>query len=296
MVETLTTMFSGHGRRAMAMSKVPTVVTEDNVYQEADDNILPILDDMVETLALPGSGLDGLENLEELLALAESGKSCMLLVEHYSNMDLSIVSLMARKAGGRGEQIGRALVAIAGMKLNEDNPAVAAFAGAYSRIVIYPSRSLHDMGLDEEKYEAEHNRSRAINRAAMKALNEVKTKGKLILVFPSGTRYRSWDPESKKGVREIDSYIRCFDYFCFVALNGQVLHVQKTDMMNDAVTKDLIRVTAGKVMSCADFRKEVRARTPGTEDKKQAVADAIMANLEEMHIAAEEKRLKLLQG
>jgi glycerol-3-phosphate O-acyltransferase len=263
------------------------------VFQESDPNILPILDEMVEALTLPGSGLDGLENLEELYTLAESGKSCMLLVEHYSNMDLSIVSLMARKAGGRGSDIGHALIAIAGMKLNEENPVVAAFAGAYSRIVIYPSRALSE--LEEEKYQAELNRSNVINRAAMKALNEQKTKGKLILVFPSGTRYRPWDPETKKGVREIDSYIRSFDYMCFVALNGEILSVQKTDMMNDMVNKDVIRVTAGPVISCAEFREKVRKETPDTQDKKQAVADTIMTELEKIHISAEEKREKLLK-
>jgi glycerol-3-phosphate O-acyltransferase len=292
MVETLTTFFKDQIKRALTLSKVPPVVTEDNVFQESDSDILSILDEMVEALILPGSGLDGLENLEELLALAESGKSCMLLTEHYSNMDLSIVSLMARKAGGRGDAIGKAIVAIAGMKLNEDNKAVAAFAGAYNRIVIYPSRSLH--GLDGEKYQEELNRSNAINRAAMKALNEQKAKGRLILIFPSGTRYRAWDPETKKGVREIDSYMRSFDYMCFVALNGEVLHVQKTDMMNDAVSKDVIRVTAGPVMPCAEFRERVRAATPVNEDKKQAVADTIMAELEKIHIASEVKRKELV--
>jgi glycerol-3-phosphate O-acyltransferase len=292
MVDTLATAFREQIKKAMALSKVPGVVTEHNVFQEGNPDILPILDEMVESRALPGSGLDGIENLEELFAKAESGKSCLLLPEHYSNLDLSIVSTMVRKAGGRGNDIGRAIIAIAGMKLNEDNPVVAAFAGAYTRIVIYPSRSLMD--LDTEENRAELIRSNAINRAAMKALNEQKVKGRLILVFPSGTRYRSWDPETKKGVREIDSYIRSFDYMCCVALNGEILQVQKTDMLNDVVRKDLIRVTAGPVLSCSEFRE--KARASGNEDKKQAVADAIMTELEKMHLAAEEKRQKLLRA
>ena len=292
MVDTLATVFHEQIKKALVLSKVPPVVTEHNVFQEGDNDILPILDDMAESHLLPGSGLDGLENLEELLAKAESGKSCLLLPEHYSNLDLSIVSLMARKAGGRGNDISRAIIAIAGMKLNEDNPAVAAFAGAYTRIVIYPSRSIHD--LNTEKNKAELIRSIAINRAAMKALNEQKVKGKLILVFPSGTRYRPWDPETKKGVREVDTYIRSFDYMCFIALNGEILHVQKTDMLNDAVSKDVIRVTAGPVLSCCEFRDRIRAATPDNEDKKQAVVDAIMTELEKMHLAAEEKRQKLI--
>jgi glycerol-3-phosphate O-acyltransferase len=294
MIETLATAFSGQIKKAVSQSNVSTVITGQNVYQEGDTNILPLLDEMVESLILPGSGLVGLENLEELLAKAESGKSCLLLVEHYSNLDLSVFSTMVRKAGGRGEDISKAVIAIAGMKLNEDNPIVAAFASAYSRIVIYPSRSLH--GIPEEIKKVELPRSNAINRAALKALNEQKVKGKLILVFPSGTRYRPWDPETKKGIREIDTYIRSFDYFCFVSLNGEILHVQKTDMLNDAVSKDIVRVTAGPVMSCVEFREKARADAIDDEDKKQAVADAIMTQLEKMHLAAEEERKKLKGG
>jgi len=294
MVDTLATAFREQIKIALSKSKVATVVTEENVYQEGNPEILPLLDQMVESLILPGSGLDGLENLEELYAKAEAGKSCLLMVEHYSNLDLSIVSTLVRKAGGRGKDIGDSIIAMAGMKLNEDNPIVAAFAGAYTRIVIYPSRSLQHLNPENEKDKAEIVRSTAINRAAMKALVRQKYKGKLILVFPSGTRYRPWDPETKKGIREIDGYVRSFDYMCFIALNGEILHVQKTDMLNDAVSKDVVRVTAGPVISCNEFREKARATVPEDADKKQAVADEIMKELEKMHLAAEEKRKKLL--
>jgi len=294
-METLATAFREQTKKAMALSNVSTVITRDNVYQEGNKNILPIIDGMVDPLMLPGSGVDGMENLEDLLAKAKSGKSCLLMLEHYSNFDLSIISRLVRKAGPEGEAVANAIVAIAGMKLNEDNPVVAAFASAYTRIVIYPSRSLH--GMDEEKKNVEIPRSMAINRAAMKALDTIKTQGRIILLFPSGTRYRPWDPSTKKGVREIDSYIHSFDYMCCVALNGLLLHVQQTDMMNDIVTSDIVRVTAGPVCSCAEFREKARAKAEadGVEDKKQAVVDEIMAELERLHNEAEDKRKKLLE-
>jgi glycerol-3-phosphate O-acyltransferase len=293
-METLTTTFKEEIIKTVSLAKADTVITEDNVFQEGNTTIVPILDRMVESRLLPGSCADGMENLEDLLAKAESGKSCLLLLEHYSNFDLSLFSLLVRKAGGRGDAIANALVAIAGMKLNEDNPVVAAFASAYTRLVIYPSRSLH--GMDEDKKKVEVPRSIAINRAAMRTMDEIKTRGKLVLVFPAGTRFRPWDPSTKKGVREIDAYIRTFDYMCFVALNGEILHVQKTDMMNDLVGKDIMRVTAGSVCSCAEFREKARAaaEAAGVEDKKQATVDALMAELERLHNAAEEKRQKLL--
>ena len=292
-------MFRDYIKQVLILSKSSTHITEKNVFQEGASDILPYLDKMVEDLILPGSGLDGLENLEELFSKAEAGKSCLVFPEHYSNLDLSLLSYLVRKAGGRGPDIDRALVTIAGMKLNEENPAVAAFASAYTRLVIYPSRSLHD--LDAEKDREEIIRSNAINRAATKALMDIKNKGHPILIFPSGTRYRPWDPSTKRGVREIDSYIRSFDYMCLVAINGEILHVHQGDMMDDSVSKDVVRLSVGPVLSCSEFREKTRAEVDANTldqnlpDKKQAVADAIMAELEKMHIEGEERRKRFLK-
>jgi glycerol-3-phosphate O-acyltransferase len=300
-METLNTAFREQIAQVVSLARSLTLITEHNVYQEGADDILPFLDHIVETLILPGSGVGGMEHLENLLSKAEAGKSCLLLPEHYSNLDLSLFSYLVRKEGGRGGDIARAVIAIAGMKLNEENPVVSAFASAYTRIIIYPSRSF--LGLDSEKDRAEIIRSNTINRAAMKALMEQKTRGKLVLLFPSGTRYRPWDPSTRQGVREIDSYIKSFDYLCPVAINGEVLHVRQGDMMDDSVSRDIIRLTAGPVQSCAEFRGKARLAAEerslktgkSPEDKKQAVVDAVMALLEEMHIAAESGREKLLK-
>ncbi|MDR3343657.1 MAG: 1-acyl-sn-glycerol-3-phosphate acyltransferase [Treponema sp.] len=292
-METLNSAFRDIIKQAVSLSKPATVITEHNVYQPGAEEVLPLLDKMIDTLILPGSGISGMEHLQALRDKAISGNSCLLLLEHYSNLDLPVFSYLLRKA--QGGDIAHALVAIAGMKLNEASPVVAAFTGAYTRIVIYPSRSLH--GLDSEKDKAEKIRSIGINRAAMKALNDIKSKGNLVLVFPSGTRYRPWDPSTKKGVREIDSYIKSFDYMSLVAINGELLHVRQGDMMDDFTCQDVVRFTAGPVLSCADFRNAVHVEDKaavGIEDKKQAVADAIMARLEAMHLEAEKDREKLL--
>jgi glycerol-3-phosphate O-acyltransferase len=294
MMETLSGKFKDLIQEAVRRSKVASVVTEQNVYQEGDTVVLPLLHKMVETLALPGSGISGFEHLKELLEKARAGHSCLLFVEHYSNMDLSAFHYLLGKEPDPGKDIADALVAIAGIKLNEENPVVAAFTGAHTRLVIYPSRSLSH--LDPVKDRAEIVRSNGINRAAMKALMDIKRKGKLILVFPSGTRYRPWDPGTKKGVREIDSYIKSFDYMCMVAINGEVLHVRQGGMMDDFVSEDVIRYTAGPVQSCTEFRNAAKAKAEaaGIEDKKQAVVDTIMEGLEEMHRAAEADRLRRL--
>jgi glycerol-3-phosphate O-acyltransferase len=295
-METLTSAFKDVIKQAVTIAKATTSVTEQNVYQQGDANVVPLLDQMVEALILPGSGVGGMENLFDLYQKAVSGKSCLLLLEHYSNLDLPLFLYLLRKESEKGREIADAVVAIAGIKLNEENPVVAAFTGAYRRIVIYPSRSL--LGLDAKNNRAEIVRSNGINRAAMKALLELKVSGKLILVFPSGTRYRPWDPTTKQGVREIDSYIKSFDYMCPVAINGEVLHVRPGDMMEDFVSKDVVRLTAGPVLSCTEFRDRTRveAEALGIEDKKQAAADAVMLLLEEMHNKTEPERQKRLES
>ncbi|GHV78416.1 glycerol-3-phosphate O-acyltransferase [Spirochaetia bacterium] len=295
-METLGGKFKDNVRDALRLSKVAAVVTEQNVYQEGDEHVLPHLHTMVKTLALPGSGISGFEHLKDLLGKARAGHSCLLFLEHYSNLDLSAFHYFLGKEPAPGKDIADALVAIAGIKLNEENPVVAAFTGAHTRLVIYPSRGLAH--LDPVKDHAEIVRSNSINRAAMKTLLDIKRKGKLILVFPSGTRYRPWDPSTKKGVREIDSYVKSFDYMCLVAINGEILHVRQGDMMDDFVSEDVIRFTAGPAQSCTEFRNAAKAKAEaaGIEDKKQAVVDTIMERLDEMHIAAEAERKQYFTG
>lgn len=272
----------------MGKARLDRVITDQNVRQEANPAILPYIDGMLDNLVLPGSRIEGAEHLAELLDKAKAGASCLLLLEHYSNFDLPAFSYLLRKGAPRGQEIADAVVAIAGMKLNEDNPVVAAFTEAYSRIVIYPSRAL--MNLDAKTSRDEFVRSNAINRAAMKALNDVKKEGKLVLVFPAGTRFRPWDPDSKKGVREIDSYIKSFDYMCLVSINGEVLKIQKGEMAEDLLSKDVLLLESSQPLSCAEFRDEARKNVVEDEDKKQAVVDAIMARLQAMHDRNEPRR------
>jgi len=292
-MDTLSSAFKDIIKEVVGKSKAAVKVTEDNVFQPGNGEIRPFLDAVIDTLALPGSGFSGIENIRELYRLVTEGRACLLLLEHYSNLDLSLFDSFLRKEEG-GVPIADALIAIAGMKLTEENPVVAAFASAYTRIVICPSRSIQ--GLDPEKDKDELARTTAINRAATKALIRIKAKGGLVLVFPSGTRYRPGNPSTKRGVREIDSYLRIFEYMCPVAVNGEVLHILPGDMMDDAVSQDLVRLTAGPVINCAAFRDEVRekAEAAGIEDKKQAVVDAIMEMLETLHTTAEADRQKLL--
>jgi len=266
-------------------------VSIDAVYQEGNKDILPFIDTMVSENLEPGSGIRSFANLEKLSSLSAAGAKCLLLVEHYSNFDLPAFSYLLRKAGPQGERIADSVVAIAGIKLSETSPVITAFSEAYSRLVIYPSRSIEELKTkitDPEKQAAETSKANAINLASMKELARLRTSGKLILVFPSGTRFRPWDSSSKRGVREIDSYLRSFDYMSFVSINGNILRINpEGEMLDDVLCQDRVVFDISEPSNCDEFREKIKAVTPESADKKQAVVDAIMMQLDEMHQSVE---------
>jgi len=293
-MEPISRKYRDHIMRMMSVSKGQAVVTDDNVNQPGNPELLPFIDEIVAANLLPGSGVRGAENLDRLLAAAKAGEPCLLLLEHYSNFDLPVFHYLLRRDGH--PEIADAIVAIAGIKLNESNPAVLAFTEAYSRLVIYPSRSLE---IIKTKYKepkelvAEIMRSTTVNRAAMKALAQIKTAGKLVLVFPAGTRFRPWDLSTKRAVREIDSYVKSFSKMCLVSINGNILRLgpQGGNMEEDLICQDRVLFEASPVVECAEFRAWVKREHHHREDKKQAVADEIMVRLERMHDQVEKDRL-----
>lgn len=268
-------------------------VTEDKVYQEGISAALPFLDTIIKDYLEDGSKIVGLEHLEALAQRAEKGESCLILMEHYSNFDLPIFHYLLRAAGPVGQRIADALVAIAGIKLSESNPAVHAFARAYTRIVIYPSRSVEIIKTkfkDPKEMYHEIRRSLSINRAAMRELNRVKASGKIVLVFPAGTRFRPWDPASKRGVREIASYIKSFDKFCLVSINGNILRINPSgEMEDDILERDRVIYKASPVHNSGEFLAAVKYDLHFRDDKKQAIADTIMDMLDAMHREVEQE-------
>jgi hypothetical protein len=273
-----------------------SVVTEKDVFQKANPLNRPYIDSMVEELLLPGSGILNLENLHRLCELSRQGASCLILMEHYSNFDIPCLYYLLEREGENGKQIADSIISIAGMKLNEENPIVLAFTEAYTRIVIYPSRSLKHVS-DPAVLKEEKHKNNAINRAAMHEMIRAKKSGHIMLVFPAGTRYRPWDPSSRKGLKEIDSYIKSFDYMVLVGISGNVLRINPSEAMHeDFVTQDVVLYNAGPVIECGPFRKRMKAEAPFGDDSKQYVVDRVMDELQVLHEAAERSRAPFLNG
>ncbi|OJF77333.1 MAG: glycerol-3-phosphate acyltransferase [Treponema sp. CETP13] len=273
----------------LAASVAPDVITTENVYQEANLESRKFMKLMMKENLLEGSKINGLENFRKFYDLVKSGKRGLILSEHFSNMDLPAYCYMLEEYGDDFcKDLSLSTVAIAGMKLNEANPAVKAWAEAFSRVVIYPSRSLkaHESQAD---FDAEMEKSKKINMAAMRAMDHCKKNGHPILVFPSGTRYRPNKPETRTGLREIDSYLRTFDYMILVSINGNCLRLNPEnpeEMTQDLVTKDTIILSASPVMECRKFRKEAMASlSDDVEDKKSEVVQKVMDALTAQHDA-----------
>jgi glycerol-3-phosphate O-acyltransferase len=133
--------------------------------------------------------------------------------------------------------------------------------------------------------------------AAMRALDTTRKRGRVVLVHPSGTRYRPGKPETRRGVREIDSYLRMFDIMLLVTINGCCLRITSEDpdnMLADRVIPDVVVVTASPVLDCKAYRNKVIASHAGNLDMdlKQATADCIMQDLELQHTAAQSSRVQ----
>lgn len=274
------------------LSKAAAKIDETKVYEEANLDTRKYMYKMLDDTLKPESCLGAVENFKAFYeAITKEGKHGLILMEHYSNLDLPAILYLLEKQGEPwAKDLSSRIVAVAGMKLNEASQAVRAFTEGFTRVVIYPTRSLNKVEqehISEEEKIAEEQKARKINFAAMRAMDACKKRGQVILVFPSGTRYRPGQPETKKGLREIDSYLRLFDCMILVSINGNCLRINPEspdDMLSDFLENDKLLLTASPVIECKKFRNDVLATVPVDDpDPKQKTIDKVMEILEQMH-------------
>ncbi len=308
MGQTLIEKYSSHFAALKERSRAAAKIDESNIYQPANMENRPMMWRILDEALLPGSGLGNLENFKDFYEQVKAGKHGLILSEHYTNLDLPEIIYFLEKQGQKGPEFdwaadfSKKIVAVAGMKLNESDPTVRGFTEAFTRVVIYPTRSLSKIEADTisaEEKNAEKLRARKINFASMRAMDECKKRGEVILVYPAGTRYRPGKPETKRGLREIDSYLRLFDIMILISNNGNCLRINPANpdsMLDDIVEKDLVLHTASPVINCKEFRKNVLDSLPPDEDDpKQKTIDAVMDLLQKQHDEVEKKRTELLK-
>ena len=269
------------------------IITEDNVFQEGNPTNRPLMKQIINKLILPGSAVRGFDSLVDLHDRAQRGDDCLMLMQHYSNFDIPCFYELIERRGEIGKKISDSIVSMAGMKLNEESDLVRSFTEIFTRVVIFPSRSL-DRVADPEKRRLAEARKDRINQAAFKELYRLKRSGRIINLYPAGTRYRPWDPSTGNGLREVESYVRYFKWMVLVAVNGNTLVINPSDSMDEDIpTQDVIIYTTSPVYSCREYRKKAAATLGPGEDAKQHVVDTIMNGLKEMHEQTEIERLAL---
>lgn len=282
----------------VAHSKAAAKIDETKVYEEANPEMRKYMFKLLDDTFSADSGLGNLENFKDFYEkVVKQGKSGLILMEHYTNLDLPAIIYLLQKVGEPwADDFASRIVAVAGMKLNEASAGVRAFTEGFTRVVIYPTRSLNAVeakGISQEELKAEEQKARKINFAAMRAMDACKKRGQMILVFPSGTRYRPGKPETKRGLREIDSYLRLFDYMLLVGINGNCLRINPDnpdDMLEDILEPGKVTLTAHPVLDCKKFREDVLSSLPADEsDPKQKTVDQVMQILDEIHNQVESK-------
>lgn len=273
-------------------SRAAAKIDETKVYEEANMENRKYMTKLLDDTFNSEAGLGNVENFKAFYdAVVKEGKSGLILMEHYTNLDLpAIIYLLEKQGEPWAKDFASRIVAVAGMKLNEASAGVRAFTEGFTRVVIYPTRSLNAIeakGATEEELQAEEQKARKINFAAMRAMDACKKRGQVILVFPSGTRYRPGKPETKRGLREIDSYLRLFDNMILVSVNGNCLRINPEspdDMLSDILEPGKVTLTASPVINCKKFRNDVLETLPADEpDPKQKTIDKVMEYLQNQH-------------
>ena len=300
MADTLKGKYGKYFAEMAQVSHAAEKIDETKIYEEANLATRKYMNIILDDNFLPDSGLINPENFKAFYdSVVKEGKTGLILMEHYSNLDLpGIIYLLEKHGEDWSKDFASRIIAVAGMKLNEAHPLVRAWTEGFSRVVIYPTRSLNAVNqkeeITEEEKAEEEKRARKINFAAMRKVDELKKQGKIILVFPSGTRYRPGCPDTKRGLREIDSYLRLFENVLLVGVNGNSLRIDMEnpdDMLADIVVQDKITLTASPIINYKEFRNKVLATLPeDTPDPKQVIVDTIMAELDKVHEEGASKR------
>lgn len=256
-----------------AVSSLPTrEITSDNVVQWADAEVQRGLEPICRRLVLPGSGVSGALHLAELVRLAADRKSCIVCLNHRSNLDVPTLQLLL-KDQGQAELFDR-MVWIAGRKLSEDAGLTGLLIQACHRLVVTP-RSWLAKNHSADEVAAGHR----INVAAHRAMHDLRHAGWVFGLFPSGTRMRGDDPSTMRALEETDTYLRHFDFMMLGRIDGCTLPVRRdSDMTHEIPALDCVRYTFGEVMCTEDWRAKAKDRFPELLGRA-ATATAIMQDI-----------------
>ena len=130
------------------------------------------------------SSIDGLENIDAAVALADSGRRVMIVGNHLSYSDtMALRSMLSRR--GRHDAVSR-ITAVAGPKVYAEPMRRLAVAGIHSIKVAQSST----LSTNEQEVMSPRELMR-ISKMCMQQAQESMDAGRFVLIYPEGTRSRT---------------------------------------------------------------------------------------------------------
>lgn len=248
-------------------------VTPDTVVRLEEDRYQPRFATICRRLLLPGSQIEGLENLHTLMDLAQQGKSCLLCLNHRSNLDVpTLYTLMQDQAD---PSLFHRIIWVAGRKLEEDQGLTSSLVKCFNRVIVSPKSWFASRHGDSEFHQA-----RLINIAAERAVARLRHEGWVFALFPSGTRIRPNDPSTRQAIEQTLSYLKLFQYMVLCKIDGCTMPVSKDhDFTHETPRLDRMVYTFGPVLNTVDWCAEAQRRFPSL-DRRIASARAITEDIE----------------
>ncbi len=245
----------------------------DNVVRWADKQHRPLFTDICRRLLLPGSQIVGLDQLQKLTQLARDGQSCLLCLNHRSNLDVPTLDAMLTDFDEPA--LFDRLIWIAGRKLEEDENLTSQLIKGFNRILVTPHSWFNTIHPEEQVAEAKR-----INMAAERSMLALRHEGWVFSLFPAGTRLRPNDESSKHAIAETDSYLKAFDNLLLCHISGCTLPVsQDHAFVNERPRLDRMVYTFGTVQRTSEWRERTAAKYPHL-DHRAASAAGIEAAIE----------------
>ncbi len=250
-------------------------VSRDGVLSWADTGLQELLKRISRRLLLPGSKINGIENLQRLVEFAEQGQACILCLNHRSNLDVPTLAAMLQDHSN--SELFHKIIWIAGRKLQEDRGLTGILVQGFNRIIVTPPS-----WSEQQHTPAELEEARLINLAAHRIIHELREQGWVFALFPTGTRIRPGDKATTQAIPETDGYLKTFDQMVLANIEGCTLPVARDQDLTREIPKlDRICYTFGPVQTTEAWRATAANRFPQL-DQRSASARAIMDDISKL--------------